>query len=100
MQNEPEDIGIWQPTRKNGKWVFLRQNQLDPEGLWSGRLPELSPDKEAGCKRICFLGESAAAGYFYAPHMTPAKALERKLSSNSSIDEFEIIDLALSHIHI
>ncbi|MBJ80252.1 MAG: hypothetical protein CMH60_02945 [Myxococcales bacterium] len=94
MQNEPEDIGIWQPTRKNGKWVFLRQNQLDPEGLWSGRLPELNPDKEAGCKRICFLGESAAAGYFYAPHMTPAKALERKLSSNSPIDEFEIIDLA------
>jgi hypothetical protein len=49
--------------------------------------------KGEGVRRICLFGESAAAGYLYAPHRTPATVLQRQLDT---VEEgaFEVIDLA------
>ena len=39
-------------------------------------------------------GESAAAGYLYAPHLTPARVLESQLENLGGEGAFEVIDLA------
>lgn len=44
--------------------------------------------------RICFFGESAAAGYLYAPYLTPAKVLQHHLNRGAPHQAFEVIDLA------
>ncbi|MFZ0544625.1 MAG: hypothetical protein WAM60_04275, partial [Candidatus Promineifilaceae bacterium] len=45
-------------------------------------------------RRICFFGESVAAGYLYAPHVTPAKVLAAQLDFVVGPDAYEVIDLA------
>jgi hypothetical protein len=50
--------------------------------------------KAPGCRRICFFGESVAAGYLYAPHLTPARALEAQLDACSADGGYEVVDLA------
>lgn len=44
-------------------------------------------------ERIYLLGESAAAGYLYAPEFTPAKVLQHQLRSCSRRTEIEVVDL-------
>src|SRR6185295_2526663 len=44
--------------------------------------------------RVALFGESAAAGYLYAPHLTPAQVLEGQLRSIGGSADFEVIDLA------
>jgi hypothetical protein len=44
--------------------------------------------------RIAFLGESAAAGWLYAPEITPAKMLAAELERASGARVFEVIDLS------
>jgi hypothetical protein len=44
--------------------------------------------------RVAFFGESVAAGYLYAPHLTPAQVLEGQLRAAIGRDDFEVIDLA------
>ncbi|HYG61518.1 MAG TPA: hypothetical protein VEL74_02970 [Thermoanaerobaculia bacterium] len=54
------------------------------------------PPRQAGGgqgRRICLIGESAAAGFFYAPFFTPALALGQFLAPFGT---FEVIDLARS----
>ncbi len=55
-----------------------------------GRLPGSS----AAPRRIVLLGESAAAGMFYRPHVTPAAILVRHLRENAGPGQFEVVDLA------
>ena len=50
--------------------------------------------KTPGTRRICFFGESVAAGYLYAPHLTPAMVLEEQLRQTSDTHAYEVIDLA------
>ena len=50
--------------------------------------------------RICFFGESAAAGYLYAPHITPAKVLEHHLNQAVPDAQYEVIDLARTNERI
>lgn len=44
--------------------------------------------------RICFLGESVAAGYLYAPHLTPAQVLQAQLRAADPDVAYEVVDLA------
>src|SRR6185503_20679168 len=44
--------------------------------------------------RVVLFGESAAAGYLYAPHLTPAQVLEAQLRAAGGEGAFEVIDLA------
>jgi lysophospholipase L1-like esterase len=44
--------------------------------------------------RVAFFGESVAAGYLYAPQLTPAGVLEDQLRAAGGDANFEVIDLA------
>ena len=56
-----------------------------------------------GRRRICLLGESAAAGFFYAPLLTPAKLLERQLaawSAGGGAGAWEVVDRAYAGMQL
>lgn len=89
----PEPISIWQPRRIDGKLVFVRP-EPSPLGDHYAAVRELRPKKSELPLRVCFFGESVAAGYLYAPHLTPARLLEEHLREIGGADNFEVIDLA------
>ncbi|MCP5050179.1 MAG: hypothetical protein GY940_23640 [bacterium] len=96
--NEPplsptRPISIWQPVEREGETVFIRPDPL-PLGDHYACRSVLEKKKQPGIKRIAFFGESAAAGYLYAPHLTPAKALEEQLREISGPGSFEVVDFA------
>ena len=74
----PEPISIWQPGVVDGRTVFQRPG-LHPFGDHYADRLQLNPKRPGDPARICFFGESAAAGYLLAPHVTPAKALQAHL---------------------
>jgi hypothetical protein len=86
-------ISIWQPSEKNGRPVWERPQ---PEILGDHYAAEryLWPKTAGSPTRICFFGESVAAGYLYAPHVTPAKVLAAQLNFVAGQDSYEVIDLA------
>lgn len=78
------NISIWE---KQGD-VWVRPDPLPLGDHYATR--KVLKKKEAELPlRIAFFGESVAAGYLYAPHLTPAQVLEGYLG-----DDFEVIDLA------
>jgi hypothetical protein len=90
---QPQPISIWYPELRNGELCFVRP---DPNAFGDHyAAKKLLPAKKIPSrKRICFLGESVAAGYLYAPHLTPAGLLEDHLRFTTGTDVYEIIDLA------
>ena len=88
MARTPErrPISIWQPATVDGAPVFVRPEPGPFSDHYSAR--KLIP---ARCerRRLCLLGESTAAGYLLAPHLTPAQALQRRLG-----DGWDVVDLA------
>ena len=90
--NSSTPIGIWLPELLDGKQVFVRP---DPGRLgddWSPR-KHLIPKTTPLPLRVCLIGESTAAGFFYAPHVTPAKVLEDQLTEIKGARAYEVIDL-------
>ena len=78
------NISIWE--KKGDTWV--RPDPLPLGDHFATR--KVLKKKEAELPlRICFFGESVAAGYLYAPHLTPAQVLEAQLGP-----DFEVIDLS------
>jgi hypothetical protein len=92
---EPADaakpISIWRPRRVHGELVFERP-QPGPLGDHYAVRKRFTAAKTG--RRICFFGESAAAGYLYAPHLTPAGVLEQHLQAVAGARAFEVVDLA------
>ncbi len=88
----PRAISIWQPRRRGDESVFERP-EPHPLGDHYASRRVLTVAKPSGTKRICYFGESAAAGYLYAPHLTPAEVLERQLCAATG-DSYEVVDLA------
>ena len=80
----PEPISVWVP--EGGVWI--RPDPL-PLGDHFATRKVLKKKEEELPLRICFFGESVAAGYLYAPHLTPAQVLEAQLGP-----DFEVIDLS------
>ena len=80
-------ISIWQPETRDGEAVFVRPEPGPFSDHYSARrvIPARCPRR----RRLCLLGESTAAGYLLAPHLTPAVVLERRLG-----DGWEVVDLA------
>jgi hypothetical protein len=96
----PHPISIWEPRRdENGRFHFIRPQPLALGDHYAGRI-SIPAEKAAGTTRICFFGESAAAGYLYAPHITPAKVLEHHLNKAASAAQYEVIDLARTNERI
>jgi hypothetical protein len=88
----PRPISIWQPRTADGETVFVRP-EPGPFGDHYATRRELRPKRAELPLRVAFFGESVAAGYLYAPHLTPAGALEEQLRAAGG-DDFEVIDLA------
>jgi len=84
----PRPIGIWRPRTDGGELIFERPEPGPWGDHWAARR-RIAAHKKPGVRRICFFGESAAAGYLYAPHATPALLLENRLG-----ERFEVVDLA------
>jgi hypothetical protein len=89
----PLPIGPWKPQTRDGRLAFVR---ADPPGLGDPWPPheELPLKRADGPRRVVFLGESAAAGWFYAPHLTPALVLERQLAAVAGPGAWEVVNLA------
>jgi hypothetical protein len=96
-QNAPRPISIWEPRERDGEWVFERPEPL-PLGDHYAVRRAIPAAKAAGGRRVALLGESAAAGYLLAPHLTPARAIEEHLSAAGGaapgITSWQVIDLA------
>ena len=99
----PRPISIWQPqvtdsveepaaeTQSEHVWV---RPEPGPFGDHFATRRELRPKRSELPLRVAFFGESAAAGYLYAPHLTPAGVLEDHLKAAGGDANFEVIDLA------
>lgn len=93
MTRPPEPISIWEPRSVEGETVFVRPDPLSL-GDHFAVAKELRPKKTELPLRVAFFGESVAAGYLYAPHLTPARVLESQLQASGGEGNFEVIDLA------
>ncbi|HEV2852108.1 MAG TPA: SGNH/GDSL hydrolase family protein [Thermoanaerobaculia bacterium] len=91
MKREP--ISIWQPAEIDGEPAFVRPDPL-PLGDHYAATRVLRPKKSELPLRVAFFGESVAAGYLYAPHLTPARVLEAQLRAAGGEGNFEVVDLA------
>jgi hypothetical protein len=89
----PRPISIWQPHGAGAELVFVRPEPL-PLGDHFAARREIRPKRAPLPLRVCLFGESAAAGYLYAPHLTPAGVLEAQLRAVAGEDAVEVIDLA------
>jgi len=93
----PRPISIWQPrvaeTAEKSETVWVRPDP-GPFGDHFATRRELRPKRSELPLRVAFFGESAAAGYLYAPHLTPAGVLEDHLKAAGGDASFEVIDLA------
>lgn len=89
----PHPISIWQPTEIDGERAFVRPDP-GPFGDHYASRKVLRPKSTELPLRVAFFGESAAAGYLYAPHLTPAQVLEEQLRAAGGHENFEVIDLA------
>ncbi len=86
-------IGIWHPTRLDGKPAWVRPEPGPfPDHYATRRVLKLERNRP---NRVCFFGESAAAGYLLAPEVTPAQVLEMRLGP-----EWEVVDLARTNERI
>ncbi len=93
MENDsPSPIGIWLPEILNGNQVFIRPDAASLGDDWSPR-KRLVPKTAPLPLRVCLIGESTAAGFFYAPHLTPAQVLEDQLKEIKGAGAYEVIDL-------
>ena len=91
--SNPQPISIWRPQQKEGQTYFVRP-QPSLFGDHYAQQHILSPHKPPNTYRICFFGESAAAGYLLAPHLTPAQHLQTQLNHISRSTHYQVIDLA------
>jgi hypothetical protein len=93
MTRPREPISVWEPREVDGEWIFVRPDPL-PLGDHFAAVKELRSKRAEHPLRVVFFGESVAAGYLYAPHLTPARVLESQLRAAGGENNFEVIDLA------
>lgn len=89
----PTAIGPWKPQAQDGAITFVRTDPPGPGDPWPPH-EALLPKRAGGPRRVVFLGESAAAGWFYAPQLTPALVLERQLAAMAGERAWEVVNLA------
>ncbi len=92
----PAPIGIWKPEDRGGKTVWVR-DETQPNRDWWPPQRVIEPKKSLLPLRVCLLGESTAAGWFYAPSITPAHVLAGQLSALRP-GLFEVLDLTMVNL--
>lgn len=93
MKDKLRSISIWEPGTREGRCYF-RRPKATPLGDHYSACEGFFQEHESSVQRICFFGESVAAGYLYAPHITPAQILEYQLNTVAGKRAYEVIDLA------
>ena len=86
-------ISIWQPEQSGDVLIFRRPSPAQFGDHFSHRI-QFTQHKADDTIRICYFGESAAAGYLYAPGLYPAEHLEFALNNASPDQFFEVIDFS------
>lgn len=86
-------ISIWQPQTRDGDTVWVRPPPAAFGDHYASR-SELTRKRAELPLRVVLFGESVAAGYLYAPRLTPAGVLEAQLQAFGGSENFEVIDLA------
>lgn len=92
----PRPISIWRPEERGGETAWVRPPP-GPFGDHHAAREVLRRRRGPSPRRLAFFGESAAAGYLYAPHLTPAGVLEVQLRAAGPVGgdgAWEVIDLA------
>jgi hypothetical protein len=89
----PRPIGIWEPRGVGADLVFVRPAP-SPLGDQHAARREIAPKRAPLPLRVCLFGESAAAGYLYAPDLTPAGVLEWQLRAVAGEGAVEVVDLS------
>ena len=92
-RGEPRPIQVWAPESIDGALWFTRPAP-EPLGDHHASRRRIRAAKEPGVLRICLFGESVAAGYLYAPWLTPAGLLQDLLDAGAGPGRYEVIDLA------
>jgi hypothetical protein len=93
LPRPPEPISIWEPRDLDGETVWIRPDPR-PLGDHFAATKILRRKRAELPLRVGFFGESVAAGYLYAPHVTPARVLESDLQAIGGAANFEVVDLA------
>lgn len=86
LAEAPDVIGAW---RKSAS-IPGQYDRAEGDPRWPD-LPTIAP-KRQGTKRVVWLGESVAAGFFYEPAYTPASAMGALLGEMDS--SVEVLDLS------
>lgn len=84
-------IGTWHPIQVGDEIVFKRKEQADTV-FWESTRDYIYLNKKNSDKRVCIIGESAAAGMFFTPYITPSKALYNYLKTDKK-NNWEVVDL-------
>ena len=92
----PAPIGIWSPQDTRDGVVFVRDDSAPTRAWWPPQ-KTLMPKKSHLPLRVCLLGESTAAGWFYAPAQTPALVLDDQLRQ-ARPGIFEVLDLTMVNL--
>ena len=95
----PKSISLWQPRSIDGRWVFERPEPL-PLGDHHAARRRIDLEANPDTTRICLFGESVAAGYLYAPRLTPAMVLAAQLAHFAPKRRWEVVDLARTNERI
>jgi len=90
-QSDTRSIGIWEEDAESGDFVRSRKH-ID---LWRFCADVERIPKKSEHKRVVFLGESVARGFFFSPLYGPAMVLEHQLVESG--DKVEVVDLAQSN---
>lgn len=91
--NKPFPISIWTPVQNKGEWYFERPRPSPLGDHFASRL-RFPARKPAKTRRVAFFGESVAAGYLYAPGLTPAMLLEKHLAFLAPGMGYEVLDFS------
>lgn len=87
-------VGTWHPETHNDEVVFIRKKQSDSI-FWESSRSQIKQKKYPNTKRVCLIGESAAAGMFFTPNYSPAIALSSHLNLFSET-KWDVVDLTRS----
>ena len=84
-------LGVWKPGKVRGELIRCPERRSDWE-RWAAvdRIAPRSPQR----KRVLWLGESVARGFFYDPAAPPARMLERLAHATADLEDLEVVDLA------
>jgi hypothetical protein len=92
QDDTPAPIGIWRPEEHGDELVFVRDEAAPTRDWWPPHAT-LAPKRSLLPLRVVLIGESTAAGWFYAPAVTPARVLARQLERARGPAIFEVVDL-------